>query len=173
MAKDDKYLRKSGITPQDEDDDAESGQGGQAGQIGYEEFVFIGESQRPKQLPAEEMSSLHAAAARSETHIKKQMESRQLLEKAKKEGSSQIYRQGRGEYGAGMNGAWKPHLLGFTAQFSGMDKKTTPLANETTADANQDKRDEKALQLQYQLQLQNRLQLQHAPRPTTPTLKRL
>jgi hypothetical protein len=141
------------------EDESGSGQIG-TGQIEFKDFLSNHEAMRDDLLSEEEKNHLLVVhKSGSEANIKKQKEKRDTY-KALKEGKLPLstYRQEMMSVGA--QAGYKVHPLNNKAQFSGVDRQVTNIANDFEAKTNE----EQAHELQNKYELQNRPQLANAPK---------
>lgn len=151
MAFDDKYNKN--------DDESGSGKAG-SGQIEFKDFLSSHEAMRDDLLSEEEKNRLLTVHKGStETNIKKQKEKRDTY-KALKEGKLPLATYRQEMMSSSMQAGYKVHPLNSKAQFSGVDRQVTNIANDFEAKTNE----EKAHELQNKYELQNRPQLANAPK---------
>jgi len=153
---------------EDEEGSGQSGSGSSGSKIKI--HLRGGDTQRDDQLSPSELRRLLIVLAEAhKARVDKQRRLRAERREKKDPGELNAKRNftlGQGG-GSGSRSPYKQHPLSKTAQFSGIDKQTSPIPSDAEQNTNDDKKNE--LENRLENKLQNRLTLQNQKKFIPPT----
>lgn len=142
-------------------DDDESGSGGKSGQIEFRDFIGTGE-QRDDLLSYDEKKRL--LAAHSNTHEGRVKKQKELRDERRQVKEGKVSRKAYYEGLAANQSRYPAHpVLRDKAQFSGIDKQTTAIPNDSLTNTNDENKNE--LENSYRLRFAPQAAPKFNPKP--------